>query len=182
MATTAEVEQGERRAEKNAQPARKRRRHQRGLLAVGLFKLFKAIFFGGLGIGALKLLHQNLGDLVMRVTSMVPLDPEGRIVSLLMDRADLIGNHQLRQVSAFSLAYSAICLVEGCGLLAEKVWAEYITVTLTLIALPWEIYGLVRGPNAFHWALLAINLAILFYLLWVIRKRRVQMREDAAGS
>lgn len=43
--------------------------HDRGLLAIGLFKLAKAIFFFCVGVGALHLLHKDLEDEVLRLAA-----------------------------------------------------------------------------------------------------------------
>src|SRR4051794_34522331 len=107
------------------------RSRDRGLLAIGLFKLGKAIFFCGLGVGAIHLLHKDLQDEVMRLALRFKFDPESRFVSLLLDKVDLIDAHRLRQISVATFAYSALALTEGVGLLLEKVWAEYLTLILT---------------------------------------------------
>jgi uncharacterized membrane protein (DUF2068 family) len=182
MVTVAKAEPGA--AAKKGRKARgaRKKRHSRGLLLVGLFKLSKAIFFGAAGIGALKLLHRDVGDLVMRLTSLVPLDPNGHLASVIMDKADLVGNHQLRQVGYSSLAYACVCLVEGVGLLMEKVWAEYVTVVLTVLALPWEIYELVREPSPYRAGLLVLNVMVLLYLLWLIRRMRQKLAGRAAAG
>lgn len=159
---------------------RTRRRHTRGLLLVGLFKLCKTAFFALVGIGAMRLLHRNIGDLVMRITDALPLDPEGHFVSLVMDRADLIGNHQLRMVGLGALAYAAVCLVEGVGLLMEKVWAEYLTLVLTTLALPWEVFELVREPSIYKGALIAANVVVVIYLYWYVRRNVRKIGADRA--
>ena len=143
--------------------------HTRGLLLVGLFKLGKFIFFALVGIGALKLLHRNVGELVMRLSGIVPLDPQGHFVSLVMDRADLIGNHQLRMISIGALTYSVLCLIEGIGLLKEKVWAEYFTLVLTTLALPLEIYEIVREVAPWKIGFLLANIVVVVYLFWYVR-------------
>ena len=76
-----------------------------GILLIGLFKLGKAIFFACLGIAALRMVHHSLGELVLRVADFLPVDPEGRLISLLVDKADLIGNHQLREFSLATIGY-----------------------------------------------------------------------------
>jgi uncharacterized membrane protein (DUF2068 family) len=158
-------------------------RHNKGLVLVALFKLSKAIFFGAMGVGALHLLHRNLGDLVLRLVSVLPFDPEGHFVSLLMDRADLIGNHELRQVGLFSLLYACVCIVEGTGLYLERVWAEYFTIALTILALPWDLWELYREFTLFRLALLILNLAVLAYLVWLIRRvRRASHRRKAVSD
>lgn len=146
--------------------------HARGLLLIGLFKFSKAIFFSAVGAGALDLVHKNLGDMLMHVIAALHMDPEGHFVGILMDRADLIGHHQLRQGAIFSFSYAALCVVEGTGLTLRKVWAEYFTVILTAGALPWESYELVVHYSSYKIAFLAANLVVLFYLLWVLKRKR----------
>lgn len=154
-----------------APPKRKRRR---GLLLVGLFKLSKAIFFGALGAGALHLIHRNIGDVVLRVVDKLPIDPESHFVGMVMDKADLIGGHQLRQFSMFTFAYAVLCLIEGTGLVMEKVWAEYITITLTILGLPWETYELIQRFSFLKITLVLLNVAVLIYLLWLLRRKKEQ--------
>jgi uncharacterized membrane protein (DUF2068 family) len=146
--------------------------HDRGLLAIGLFKLAKAIFFFCVGVGAIHLLHKDLEDEVMRLALRFKFDPESRIVSLLLAKVDLIDAHRLRQISVGTFGYSALALTEGVGLLLEKVWAEYLTLILTISFLPWELYELARKPDWFRLSLLLINLAVLAYLVWLLRRKR----------
>ena len=146
--------------------------HDRGLLLIGLFKLGKAIFFFCIGVGAIHLLHKDLQDEVMRLALKLKFDPESRFVSLLLDKVDLIDAHRLRQISVATFAYSALALTEGVGLLLEKVWAEYLTLILTVSFLPWELYELVRRPDWFRLSLLLINLAVLGYLVWLLQRKK----------
>jgi uncharacterized membrane protein (DUF2068 family) len=99
-------------------------------------------------------------------------DPESRFVSLLLDKVDLIDVHRLKLISLGTFAYSAVALTEGVGLVLEKVWAEYLTLILTISFLPWELYELTRRPNWFRLSLLLINLAVLAYLVWLLRRKK----------
>jgi uncharacterized membrane protein (DUF2068 family) len=146
--------------------------HDRGLLLIGLFKLAKAIFFFCIGVGAIHLLHKDLEDEVMRWALRFRFDPESRFVALLLDKVDLIDAHRLRQISVATFGYSALALTEGIGLLLEQVWAEYLTLVLTISFLPWELYELARRPDWFRLSLLLINLAVLWYLVWLLRRKR----------
>ena len=147
--------------------------HDRGLLAIGLFKLAKAIFFFCVGVGAIHLLHKDLEDEVMRLALRFKFDPESRFVSLLLNKIDLIDAHRLRQISVATFGYSGVALTEGVGLLLEKVWAEYLTLILTISFLPWELYELARKPDWFRLSLLLINLAVLWYLVWLLRRKKL---------
>lgn len=150
----------------------------RGLFLVGIFKLCKAIFFIGVGAGALHLVHRNLGELVMRIIDALPIDPEGRVVSMVMDKADLIDAHDLRRIGAGAFIYAVLCLIEGTGLLLRKGWAEYFTVTLTVLGLPLELFELLHRVTPLKMGALVTNLLILFYLLWVLKKRQhVELQE-----
>jgi uncharacterized membrane protein (DUF2068 family) len=148
--------------------------HDRGLLLIGLFKLVKAIFFFGIGVGAIHLLHRDLEDEVMRLALKFRFDPESRFVSLLLNKVDLIDAHRLRQISVATFGYSALALTEGVGLLLEKVWAEYLTLILTISFLPWELFELARRPDWFRVSLLLINLAVLWYLIWLLQRKKLR--------
>jgi uncharacterized membrane protein (DUF2068 family) len=150
----------------------KHRHRDRGLLAIGLFKLGKAILFFSLGVGAIHLLHKDLGDEVMRLATALKFDPESKFVTLLLDKVDLIDAHRLKQISLATFAYSALALTEGIGLMLEKVWAEYLTLILTVSFLPWELFELSRHPNWFRLSLLLINLAVLAYLVWLLKRKK----------
>ncbi len=140
---------------------------------IALFKLGKAMFFFCLGLGALHLIHKDLADEVVRAATALKFDPESRFVALMLDKVDTIDHHRLRQISMATMAYSALALTEGIGLLLEKVWAEYLTLILTASFLPWELFELSRHPNWFRLGLLLINLAVLAYLLWLLQRKKL---------
>lgn len=159
----------------------RRAAHHRGLLLIGLFKLGKAVLFFCLGLGAVHLLHKDMADEVLKLAASLKVDPESKVVSLALDKIDLIDAHRLKQIGFATFAYSAIALTEGIGLLLEKVWAEYFTLGLTISFLPWEFYELARRPSWFRVGLLLINLAVLGYLLWLLRRKR-ETEEMAAAE
>jgi uncharacterized membrane protein (DUF2068 family) len=167
----SESTRGQRTAEHTErQPAKA---HDRGLLLIGLFKLTKSIFFFCIGIGAIHMLHKDLGDLVMHVAMALKFDPESRFVALLLNKVDLIDIHKLKLISLGTFSYSVVALTEGVGLVLEKVWAEYLTLILTISFLPWELFELLRRPGWFRLSLLVINLAVLAYLMWLLRRKRL---------
>lgn len=155
-----------------AADAETRSEHNRGLLLIGLFKLSKAILSVALGVGALKLLHHDFPVVVLHITDALRIDPESHLVNILMSKADLVGAKQLRHFSFLTFSYAILCLIEGTGLVLEKRWAEYFTVTLTTVALPWECYELYKEWTPVRIALLIINLGVLAYLVWLLRRER----------
>ncbi len=153
--------------------------HRGGLLLIGLFKLTKALLSIALGVGALKLLHHDIASVVLHIVDALKIDPESHLIGLLMIKADLISATELRRFSLITFGYAAVCLVEGTGLMLEKRWAEYFTVTLTALALPLECFELYKEFTPPRIALLLVNLAVLGYLIWLIRRDR---RGEAASA
>lgn len=168
-------EQPARPSQREEPPAARRRsspEHRRGLLLIGLFKLSKATLSVLLGVGALKLLHKDIAAIILHVADVLRLDPENRLVGTVLSKALQIEPAQLRHFSILTFTYAGLCLVEGTGLMLQKRWAEYFTVTLTTLALPWECFELYKEFTPARVALLVANLLVLAYLVWLLRRDR----------
>ena len=88
-------------------------------------------------------------------------------------------HHELHELAVASLAYAAVFLVEGIGLLRRRRWAEWLTVVVTASFIPFEIYELVHQPGAGKIAALALNVVIVVYLAW--RRLKDRRRSPTAG-
>jgi uncharacterized membrane protein (DUF2068 family) len=152
-----------------------------GLFVIGLFKLAKAIFFVGIGLGALHFIHHDLSDSVDHLIRELHMDPESRVVDLVTDQVALITHHKLRLISLGTLLYAALCCTEAYGLLRRKVWAEFVTLWLSTSFLPWELFELVRHPSWWHLTILAANLIVVGYLLWMLRRKKTRQRQSPAA-
>ena len=119
-----------------------RAEHRRGLLLIGLLKLSEAMFFVLLGLGALRLLAQRCrrrrGDAVRGAAGARPGRAAGSVADGKVEASGL--GEACGEIGFGTFAYSAIKLVEGVGLMLEKLWAEYLTLGLTALALPWELF------------------------------------------
>jgi uncharacterized membrane protein (DUF2068 family) len=155
------------------------RHHDSGLLMIGLFKLVEAVFFLLVGVGAIHFIHRDLGDAALRLAYRLRVDPDGRLVLWVVDHLDEITARRLRQIGIATFFYAGLRLTEGVGLVREKVWAEYLTVGVTISFLPWEMYEILRRPDLIRIGLLVANLAVLAYLIWWLRRGR-RVRKVAA--
>jgi uncharacterized membrane protein (DUF2068 family) len=142
------------------------------LLAIGLLKLFEAVFFFLVGVGAIHFLHHDLADAATRMAERLRFDLDGRMMTWVMDHLDDITAHRLKQIGAATFFYAGLRVAEGVGLVMEKVWAEHLTIGFTTAFLPWELYEVVRRPDWVRVCLLLANLAVLAYLLWLLRRNR----------
>jgi uncharacterized membrane protein (DUF2068 family) len=158
---------------------RTRKSRNRWLELIALYKLLQAALLVSVGVGALKLLHKDIADVLTNLAMALRMNPEGRLVGFLLDKASLLNDHRLRQISLFLFGYAALGLLEGIGLMLEKVWAEYLTAILTASFLPLEIFELMHRVTWFRVGLFVLNLAVLAYLVWHLIRRRIVLRQYA---
>jgi uncharacterized membrane protein (DUF2068 family) len=148
------------------------RHHDSGLLMIGLFKLAEAVFFFLVGAGAIHFIHRDLGDAALRLAERLRVDPDGRLVSYVIDHLDAITAQRLQQIGVATFFYAALRVTEGIGLVMEQVWAEYLTVGVTTAFLPWELYEIARRADWVRVCLLVTNLVVLAYLVWWLGRSR----------
>lgn len=155
-------------------------RHERWIVAIGVLKLLKAVLFILLGIGAIRLLHKDIVDVVEHFILALRFDPESHFVNLVLEKAALIDHHRLREISYAIFAYAGLDILEGTGLVMRKLWAEFVTLILTASFLPWEFYELARHATWIKVVLTVLNAAVVAYLLYYVRIRVREHRQRHA--
>jgi uncharacterized membrane protein (DUF2068 family) len=143
-----------------------RHHHDPILRLIGLFKLVKAAGLIVVAIGALSPHGGPLGAWIHALT----VDPHGTYVDRLLARIGSMSAHELREVGVGSLIYAAVFIVEGIGLMLRQTWAEILTVVVTTSFIPIEVYELTRHASWIKLAVLAVNAAVVVYLLWRLRR------------
>jgi uncharacterized membrane protein (DUF2068 family) len=156
-----------------------KRPHNQWLIMIAAFKLAQALLFIAVGVGALRLVHKDLGDVLLRLAHHLRFGPESRFVDFLLDHVSVVNDKLLRRIGFGLFAYAALGLTEGIGLYLEKTWAEYFTLGITASFLPWEIFEIFRHVTVIRSALLAVNVLVFFYLLKVVTERGKQERSKA---
>ena len=146
------------------------------LRLIAVFKFLKAAMLIALGVGAFRLLHKDLGDVMERWTEILRIDPGGRFVNLALAKAAHLRPEQIKKLGLVSFLYAALFLVEGTGLWLRKLWGEWLTVIITSSLVPVEIYETFRHPSWAKVVVLVTNLGIVGYLIYRIRSRGVESR------
>jgi uncharacterized membrane protein (DUF2068 family) len=146
------------------------------LILIGLFRLFKGLLLVAAGVGALKLLHKDIADVVTRWVELLRIDPENRFIHRILAKVFSTTPKQLKELSAGSFIYAGLFLTEGVGLVLRKHWAEYLTVITTSALIPLEVYELAKRFSSAKLAILAVNVVIVWYLIARIRVRRRELR------
>ena len=147
------------------------RRHNRWLMLIAAYKFVLALVFVAVGVGALRMLHKDIGDLVAKMADHLRFNPESRIVNFILDRASLLDDPLLRRIGATAFCYAGLGMLEGIGLYLEKVWAEYLTLGVTASFLPWELFEVFRRVTWIRASLLVVNAMVFFYLLKLVTGR-----------
>ncbi len=139
---------------------------------IALFKLLKGVLLIAVGVAALKLLYTDIASLVESWVAVLGLDQNSRFVGRALSTAAALTPNRVRDLIVGSFLYGGLFLTEGIGLWLLKRWAMWFTVIITGSFLPLEIYELTRHPSAGKIGLLAVNLALVGYLIRRIRDGR----------
>jgi uncharacterized membrane protein (DUF2068 family) len=138
---------------------------------IALFKLVKAVLLVVVGVGVLKLLHRDVGQVIEHWINLLQLDPDNQHIQNLLLKLWFVDDRKLKEIGAGTFCYAALFLTEGTGLLLRKRWAQYFTIIVTASFLPFEIYEMVHGASIVKAAVIVTNITILLYLSARLRKR-----------
>jgi uncharacterized membrane protein (DUF2068 family) len=131
---------------------------------IALFKLVKALILIALGVGALKLIHRDMGSTLEYWITTCGLDPENRWLERGIEKVSNLSPAKVKGLGVVSFIYAGLFLTEGIGL-----WAEWFTIIITSSLVPLEVYELYRNSSATKILVLVINVAVVIYLLYRIR-------------
>jgi uncharacterized membrane protein (DUF2068 family) len=158
------------------------RHHNAWLIGIAAFKLAQALLFLIIGVGAVRLLHKDVGDLLAQLADHLRFNPESGLVNFILDRAALIDDRLLRRIGEVGFVYAALDLTEGIGLYFEKAWAEYLTLVITASFLPLEVIEISRRVTVIRVGLLVINAVVFFYLLNLVMARKRSRLDTGKGE
>jgi uncharacterized membrane protein (DUF2068 family) len=132
---------------------------------IGVVKLIKAAFLYAFAIGALTLVHKDLS------AWLAPIAPDGHhhYLDKALAKLATVEPRTLHELGIGLLVYGSIFVAEGVGLIMRKVWAEYLTVLVTLSLIPLEVYELVEGRSLVKFVVILVNVAIAIYLVGRLR-------------
>src|SRR5436190_22599644 len=132
------------------------------LLAAGTYLLFH--------------LSTDFGHLAERIISRIDIDPRQHFFHRIVTRLHRLHAHELRIAGLAPIGYGSLELVEGVGLWLDQLWAEYLTLIATSLLIPFELYELILKPSLLKAGGIAVNIAIVGFLAWMLRRRRLRLR------
>lgn len=152
--------------------AHDQRRSRRVLRLIAAERIIRGVLLLGAGVYLLFHVNSDFGRVAERVLRAVDLDPRRPLFHRLIAYLHHLHASEVRIAALFALSYGGLELVEGTGLWLDQLWAEYLTVIATSLLIPLELYELVHHPTALKAGGLVVNLAIVAYLVRLLRRRR----------
>jgi uncharacterized membrane protein (DUF2068 family) len=138
---------------------------------IAVFKLCKCVALLIVAAELLHLLQPGALDRLVGRLAELPLAGWRPMVHAIDWLTDL-SPHKILLAGVAACIYALLYAVEGIGLWMQKRWAEYLTTVATASLIPFEIWELSRGVSTLKVAALAVNIAIVIYLIYVIRSDR----------
>ena len=143
-----------------------------GLVAIAVFKLFKAVTLIALGLGAFRLLNPVTVHRLVNWLLHFSLTTGQRFIDRAIDLLSKLTRGHAAALGLGAILYGSLFTVEGIGLWKGKRWAEYLTVIATSTLIPFEVYELTRRLTMVRVSALVVNVAAVIYLVYRLRHPR----------
>jgi len=150
-----------------------------GLRLIALFKFFKAALLIAVCLGVLQLLNPDIAASAQRWATALTTSSDRRLLQHLLARAAGLSPARLELVALGAFLYAGLFTTEGVGLWLGRRWAEYLTVAATASFLPIEAVELVRRLTLPRATALILNLMVVAYLIYRLRRNGYEYRTPA---
>ena len=144
------------------------------LRLIAIFKLLKAALLIAVCAGALRLVHTDVTTLVEKWVARFGLNPGSRYVGHAILEAAALTPNRIKDLGVGSFLYAAVFLTEGIGLWLVKPWAVWFSTIITSSLVPVEVHEIYRRPTSAKVLVLAINIAVVAFLVYRIRGQRTK--------
>jgi uncharacterized membrane protein (DUF2068 family) len=151
-----------------------------GFRVIGFLKLASGLLAVILGMVFVRFVHHDPGRTIERASAHFGLDPNNHLIHRLISALTGIDRSRLRAIQAGTFFYAILHLIEGIGLILERDWAGYLVVFATSSLIPFEIYEIVQKQSLLRIAILIVNLCIVSYLIFELRKHHAARAKPAA--
>jgi uncharacterized membrane protein (DUF2068 family) len=146
---------------------------RRILRAVASLEFIKGVFVLLVGLTAILLVHKDAWVIAESLLALLHISTDRHSAQVFLDFADDITDARLWMAVRLAFAYSALRFVEGYGLWKQRTWAEWVAFGSGTLLIPLEIRELMRGITVLRSVVFVGNLAIVFYMLYLLRTGRL---------
>ncbi len=130
----------------------------------------RAIVLVAVGVVLVTHPHADWASEVSRLAQRSGLDPKDNWIQRLINDVRKINTNQDVVFGVIALAYGALEAAESYGLWRRRRWGEWLTVVATSLLLVPEVWELTKSATLLKVGALLVNLAVVAYLLWRLRR------------
>jgi uncharacterized membrane protein (DUF2068 family) len=143
-----------------------------GLRSIAILELLKGA--GAVAAGILLLRHPDpsFGRIAQHVLGFLHIKRNSDFAIEAISWARRIEIRHLHWTLAFIAIYALLRIAEAWGLWRVRQWAEWFGFLNGILYLPIEVFELAHGFSWIKIAVLGINILVVGYLGWEIRKAR----------
>lgn len=120
------------------------------------------------GLGLLAFIHRDLHAAAAEIVRHLHLNPARHYPGIFLDAAARVTDAQLWLLALSAGIYSVVRFIEAFGLWHRKIWAEWFGALSGGIYIPMELFEVVHRFSPVRLGVLAVNLAIVAYLVYAI--------------
>jgi uncharacterized membrane protein (DUF2068 family) len=151
-------------------PDAKAARHDRLLPWIAAERAFRTVVLLAVGIVLVTHPHANWATDVSHLARGLGFDPNDNWIQRLMRDVGKIHTHQDLVFGIAALAYAALEGTEAYGLFTRRRWGEWLTVLATSLLFIPEVWELTKSATVLKVSAVLVNVAIVLYLLWRLRR------------
>jgi uncharacterized membrane protein (DUF2068 family) len=158
--------------------AREPERSRRIIRLIAAERFLRGLLLIGAGAYLLTHVGSDFSRIAEHLSRRFELDPHRPFVRHLIEKLHRLPARTVVITGIAAVGYGVLELVEGVGLWLDQLWAEFLTVIATSLLIPFEVYELVRHPSVLKAGGILVNVAIVAYLAYALRRR---VRAQAAA-
>ena len=138
------------------------------LRPIALLEAFKGAIVLIAGFGLLSFLDRDNQIFAEQIIRHLHLNPASHYPHIFITAMARLDDTHLWTLAGFAALYAAVRFVEAYGLWNERRWAEWLAALSGAVYVPVEIYELFRRATWLKFAALAINVAVVGYMVWLL--------------
>jgi uncharacterized membrane protein (DUF2068 family) len=140
------------------------------LRTIALYKIVKVVLLLCVAYGELRLSDASIFAKLLAWAQDRPYGLEHHLVFQGLEWFSGLSASRVHALRLVTLVYAAVFAVEGVGLWMEKRWAEWLTTIITASLIPLEAWEIFFRPTIGKILVLIVNLAVVGYLVWHVRR------------
>ncbi|HEY5195712.1 MAG TPA: DUF2127 domain-containing protein [Solirubrobacteraceae bacterium] len=131
----------------------------------------RAVLLVAVGLVLITHPHTDWGRTITDLTNRLGFDPRSNGIQRVIAKVRAISPDKYTVFGIIAIAYGVLEGVEGYGLWRRRAWAEYLTVFATSLLFIPEVDEIAKSPTALKIAALLVNVAVVAYLVYRLRRR-----------